>query len=162
DLLRGGRGIRAAGPLLEVLNGIALVDQHAHGLLRVRPLLDEFRGLFSESPDPRQWPHVATAVTYRRAIAELASFLGCEPREEAVLERRLGTDFDAYAAELLRATNTGALYVDDGFPPPGEGSTLGELAAIAGCEARPVLRIEGVGPDGAREAAASARADGFV
>src|SRR5262249_25169505 len=91
---------------------------------------------------------------------ELAAFLGCEASEEAVLERRLATDFDAYAAELLRATNTEAIYLDDGFPA--DGTTPDELAAIAACEARPVMRIEGVGPDGAREAVASARAGGFA
>ena len=57
----GRRGIRAAGSFREVLSGIPLVDHHAHGILRAPPdSLDEFRGLFSESPDPRQWPHVAT------------------------------------------------------------------------------------------------------
>ena len=50
------------------LESVPLVDHHAHGILRGRPTLDEFRGLFSESPDPRQWPHVSTGVTYRRAI----------------------------------------------------------------------------------------------
>jgi hypothetical protein len=54
------------------LDGIPLVDHHAHGILRAQPSLDEFRGLFSESADPRQWPHVATGITYRRAIRELA------------------------------------------------------------------------------------------
>ena len=79
-LLRGGRGIRPAGSLREVLNAVALVDHHAHGILREPPrTLDEFRGLFSESEDPRQWPHVATAITYRRAIRELARHFGCEP-----------------------------------------------------------------------------------
>jgi hypothetical protein len=116
--------------------------------------------LFSESADPRQWPHVATAVTYRRAIRELAAFLGCEATEEAVLAARLAADFDEYAARLLRATNTAALYLDDGFPA--DGTTLDELAAIAGCEARPVMRIEAIGIDGAREAVATARDDGFV
>src|SRR5205823_7798151 len=85
-LLRGRRRIRAAGPLLEVLNGIGLVDHHAHGILRARPTLDEFRGLFSESPDPRQWPHVASGVTYRRAIRELAEAFA---RSE---ERRVGKE----------------------------------------------------------------------
>jgi hypothetical protein len=126
----------------------------------VRPSLDEFRGLFSESGDPRQWPHVATAVTYRRAIGELAAFLGCEPTEDAVLRRRLEADFDAYAAALLRTTNTGALYLDDGYPE--HGTTLAELAALAGCEARPVMRIERVGPDRIREAVAGARGRGYV
>jgi uncharacterized protein len=154
------RGIRAAGPLLQVLNEVPLVDQHAHGLLRGRPSLDEFRGLFSESPDPRQWPHVATGVTYRRAIRELAEFLGCEPVEEAVLERRLDTDFGVYAARLLRATNTAAIYVDDGYPT-GDSVDLPELGELAGCKTRPVLRLEDRG-ERASEETAAARERGYV
>jgi uncharacterized protein len=153
-LLSRRRGIRAAGPLLEVLNGVGLVDHHAHGILRARPSLDEFRGLFSESPDPRQWPHVTTGLTYRRAIRELAAFLGCEPTEAAVYEYRLASDPDEYASRLLRATGTELLLVDDGFPPPGEGVEWRELGELAGCESRPVLRIESHTRDeipGARE-----------
>jgi hypothetical protein len=141
-LLSGRRSIRAAGPLLEVLNGVPLVDHHAHGILRARPSLDEFRGLFSESPDPRQWPHVATGLTYRRAVRELAAFFGCDATEAAVYEHRLASDPDEYASRLLRATGTELLLVDDGFPPPGEGVEWKELGELAGCEARPVLRIE--------------------
>jgi uncharacterized protein len=165
-LFLGGRGIRAAGPLLEVLNAVALVDHHAHGILREQPTLDEFRGLFSESPDPRQWPHVATGLTYRRAIRELASFFGCEPTEAAVYEHRLATDRDEYASALLRATGTETLLVDDGFPPPGTGVEWQELGELAGCEARPVLRIEGVaeagGTDAVRREVAAARENGFA
>ncbi len=81
---RGGRGIRASAPLREVLSSTGLVDHHAHGILRLSPrTLDEFRGLFSESDDPRQWPHVATS-TYRRAIRVLAAHLDTEPDERAV------------------------------------------------------------------------------
>src|SRR5207249_6426882 len=127
-LLRGRRGIRAAGSFREVLNGIALVDHHAHGILRAPPAsLDEFRGLFSESPDPRQWPHIATGVTYRRAIRELGAFFGIEPTEHAVYEHRLATDPMQYASALLRATNTELLFVDEGYPPPGEGTSRDEL-----------------------------------
>ena len=144
-LLRGRRGIRAAGPLREVLSAIPLVDHHAHGILRAPPAtLDEFRGLFSESPDPRQWPHVATGVTYRRAIRVLAAHLGCEPTEEAVYARRLATDPAEYAASLLRATGTEVLLVDDGYPAAGRGTSWHELGELAGCAARPVLRIERV------------------
>jgi hypothetical protein len=165
-LLRGGRGIRAAGPLLEVLSSVGLVDHHAHGILRARPSLDEFRGLFSESPDPRQWPHVATGLTYRRAIRELAAFFGCEPTEAAVYEHRLARDPSEYASALLRATGTEMLLVDDGFPPPGTGVEWQELGELAGCDARPVLRIERVaeagGIDAVREEVTAARDNGFA
>ncbi|MFL5920576.1 MAG: amidohydrolase family protein [Gaiellaceae bacterium] len=143
-----------------------MVDHHAHGVYLDRPALDEFRGRFSESVDPRQWPHVAGGVTYRRAIRDLAAFLGCEPVEEAVYEQRLSAEPEEYAASLLGATNTELLLVDDGYPPPGEGTTWRELGELAACEARPVLRIERVaaelGAEAVREAVASARADGFA
>jgi hypothetical protein len=165
-VFRRRRGIRAAGPLLEVLNDVAVVDHHAHGVYLDRPALDEFRGRFSESADPRQWPHVASGATYRRAIRDLAAFLGCEPVEAAVYDRRLAAEPGEYAASLLRATNTELLLVDDGYPPPGEGTTWRELGELAGCEARPVLRIERVaaerGAEAVGEAVASARADGFA
>jgi uncharacterized protein len=160
-LLRGGRGIRAAGPLLEVLKTVGLVDHHAHGILRERPTLDGFRGLFSESPDPRQWPHVATGITYRRAMRELAAFFGCEPTEQAVYEFRLGSDPAEYASRLLHATGTEMLLVDDGFPPPGTGVEWRELGELAGCESRPVLRLETRGANAA-DAVRGARDDGFV
>ncbi len=151
------------------LDSVPLVDHHAHGLLRAEPTLDEFRGLFSESHDPRQWPHVATGITYRRAIGELASFLGVEPTEQAVYEHRLTSDPADYAARLLRATGTELLLVDDGYPPPGEGIEWRELGELAACEARPVLRIERIadGADGdrlerVRTAVGAARASGFA
>jgi hypothetical protein len=138
---------------------VPLVDHHAHGIFYAAPAsLDEFRGLFSESPDPRQWPHVATGVTYRRAIRELSGFFETEPTEHAVHEHRLASDGDEYASALLRATGAELLLVDDGFPPAGEGTTWEELGSLAGCEARPVLRIETHAP----EDVAGAREQGFV
>jgi hypothetical protein len=152
--------------LLDELNGIRLVDHHAHGILRASPSLDEFRGLFSESPDPRQWPHVATGVTYRRAIRELATFFGVDSTEAAVYEHRTATDPAEYASALLRATNTEVLLVDDGYPPAGEGTSWDELGELAGCAARPILRIERVaeesGLEGLRGEIAAARGNGYV
>jgi hypothetical protein len=87
---------------------------------------------------------VATGLTYRRAIRELAAQLGCEPAEQAVYERRLATDPDDYAAMLLRATGTEWLLVDDGFPPPGAGHGWEKMGELAGCPARPLMRIERV------------------
>ena len=148
------------------LAGIPLVDHHAHGILRATPSLDEFRGLLSESDDPRQWPHIATSVTYRRAIRVLAAFFAVEPTERAVHEHRLGSDPAAYAAALLCATGTEFVLLDDGFPPPAEAIGGAELGELAGCPARPVLRIERVaqegGADAVRAAVATARADGFA
>jgi hypothetical protein len=161
-LLRRRRDIRAAGPLLDVLSGIPLVDQHAHGILTRPPAsLDEFRGLFSESADPRQWPHAATSLSYRRAIGELAVALGCEPDERAVLALRSAADPDEYAAGLLRATGTEWLLLDDGFPPPDVSLDRRAMGRLAACEARPVLRLEARGA-GAAVAAARARDEGFA
>ena len=122
--------------------------------------------MFSESPDPRQWPHVATGLTYRRAMRELAELFGCAPAEDAVYEYRLSREPADYASSLLRATGTEWLLIDDGFPTPGEGVEWQELGELAGCEARPILRIERVaeagGIDAVRDEVAAARGNGFV
>ena len=110
--------------------------------------LDEFRGLFSESPDPRQWPHVATAITYRRAMRELAALLGCAATEDAVYEHRCATAADDYAATLLRAARIQWLLIDDGFPPPGEGAGWERMGELAAARAAPVMRIERVAEEG--------------
>jgi uncharacterized protein len=112
---------------------------------------------------------VATGVTYRRAIAVLADHLGCEASEEAVYERRLATDQADYAASLLRATKTELLLLDEGFPSVDLGTSPAELGELAGCEARPVMRIEQVAEsvgvealDRLGETVAGARARGYA
>jgi hypothetical protein len=129
-------------------------------LTRHPETLDEFRGLFSESRDPRQWPHVATSVSYRHALAELAGELGCEADERAVYEHRLARSPEEYASSLLRATGTEFLLLDDGFPDAGEGFDCDAMGEIAGCRARPVLRIESRSNPEAE--IATARAEGFA
>jgi len=104
--------------------------------------IDEFRGLFSESPDPRQWPHIATGVTYRRAIAALAEFFGLDDDEHAVYAYRLDADPQEYARQLLAATNTELLLLDDGYPPTDVGTSWDEFAEWVGIPARPVYRLE--------------------
>jgi uncharacterized protein len=112
------------------------------------PTLDAFRGLFSESSDPRQWPHVTTGVTYLRAIPVLAELLGCEATEEAVFERRRTSDPDEYAATMLRATRSEWLLIDEGYPPPGRGAGWERMGRLASCAVAPVLRIETLGDEG--------------
>ncbi len=151
-----------------------LVDHHAHGILPSGPAtLDEFRGLFSESADPRQWPHVATGLTYLRALPLLAEEFGCDPTEQGVFGTRAASDPDDYASALLRATRTEVLLVDDGYPAPGEGHDWRRMGELAGCESRPVLRIERVAEEAlglgfaafrehVRAAVESAAADGYA
>ena len=56
--------------------------------------------------------------------------------------------------------------MDDGYPPPGEGTSWDELGELANCSARPVLRIERVAEetslDGLRGEVTAARENGFV
>jgi len=85
---------------------------------------------------------VATSVSYVRAIIELAAELGCEPDERAVFEHRRAQSPDEYASTLLRATGTDVLLVDDGYPASGDGFGWQKMGELAGCRARPVLRIE--------------------
>lgn len=146
------------------------VDHHAHSILRAPPRdLDQFRGLFSESADPRQWPHVATTISYQRAVQLLARELGCEPREEAILKRRLDSDPRQYASELLAAAGAEALLLDEGYPPAPEALSTAEMGALAGCPAHPVLRLETLATDdhgalhtSARTRVAAARDAGYV
>lgn len=116
--------------------------------------------MFSESRDPRQWPHVATSVTYRRAIADLGAELECEPDEREVYAVRLAHDPEEYASRLLRATGTELLFLDDGFPAEGEGFGWQVMGELAGCRTRPVLRIESRSRP--EVDVASARTNGFV
>lgn len=147
------------------LDELRHVDHHAHAVLRRPPGdLDAFRGLFSESPDPAQWPHVATNVTYQRAIPLLAEHLRCEPDERAVFDVRCRTDPRQYARDLLTAAGADALLLDEGYPPAGDALSTAEMGSLAGCPAHPVLRIESLTEAEAALPAriANARADGYV
>ena len=96
---------------------------------------------------------------YLRALPVLAAQLGCEPTEEAVFAARSTAD----PATFLRATGTELLLLDDGFPSPEDSLSREEMGALAGCEARAVLRIERLeSVDAVRTAVAAARANGYV
>ena len=105
---------------------------------------------------------MATGVTYRRAIELLSEHLGCEATEEAVFARRRATPPADYAVSLLRASLTDMLLVDEGFPPTGMSTSWQELGDLAGCAAKPILRIEATPLDAVGDVVASARAAGYV
>jgi len=93
-------------------------------------------------------------------MRELAQLFGSESTETAVYAHRLATDPAEYASRLLRATGTDWLLVDIGFPE--NGTTWDELGELAGCAARPILRIESLESEHVRDLVASARSNGFA
>jgi uncharacterized protein len=94
--------------------------------------------------------------------------LGCEPREEAIVERRQNSDPRQYASELLAAAGAEMLLLDEGYPLASEALSTAEMGALAGCPAHPVLRLEtlaiderGILPDQSLTRVATARAAGY-
>jgi predicted TIM-barrel fold metal-dependent hydrolase len=86
--------------------------------------------------------HVASTALYRRLIRTLASFLGCEPEEEAVFSARTEKEGRELTGALLRAANVDTLLLDTGFPPPEAVLQVAELGELGGCRAEPMLRLE--------------------
>lgn len=127
------------------LTQIPVVDNHCHGIRPDQTFEDlaSWRRAFTESTDPGMpRDHVATTAFYRRLIQTLASFLGCEPDEEAVLAARNGIEGRKLTGDLLRAANVDTLLLDTGFPPPEEVFPVPELGELGGCRAEPMLRLE--------------------
>ncbi len=127
------------------LSHVPLVDNHCHGLYRDQGPLDAYawRRMFTESSDPgMRREHVATTLFYRRLIREMAVFFECAPEEEAVLAARAAWKAEDLIGTLLRAANFDALLVDRGYPPRDLLLPDGEVAALAGCRAAPMLRVE--------------------
>jgi hypothetical protein len=85
---------------------------------------------------------VPNALSYRRAIREIAAELGCEPTEEGVLAARRGAGVRGYAGPLLAATATDWLLLDDGFPPPEEAVEPAVMAELAGARVGRIMRVE--------------------
>ena len=106
SLLRRRRSIRAAGTLREVLNGVGLVDQHAHGILRARPAPRRVpRALLREPRPPpvashRDGPDLPPRHSRARGAVRLRAHRGRR------LRARLALDPGEYASTLLRATGT--------------------------------------------------------
>ena len=127
------------------LTQVPVVDNHCHGLLRDQAFEDiaSWRQAFTESTDPGMpRDHVASTALYRRLIRMLASFLGCEPEEEAVFAARIGRDGRELTGALLRAANVDTLLLDTGFPPPEEVVPVPELGKLASCRTESMLRLE--------------------
>jgi predicted TIM-barrel fold metal-dependent hydrolase len=125
------------------LDGIPIVDNHCHSLLREQPADDEaFRHHLTESYYPEiARDHVPTSILYRRAMVELAALLGCEPRPDAIHEARRAAGVEWLSREIVRRANFRTWLVDTGY---GSDTTfsLDELRALAPVRIEEILRLE--------------------
>ena len=127
------------------LTGVPIVDQHCHGLyLNHGPVtVEQWRPHFTESSDhSMRSRHVANTLYYRRLTREFATFLNCEPTDEAVVAARATHDPRALSTSLLRAANIDTLCVDRGFPPKNNTASDDALVGDSGARIAPILRLE--------------------
>jgi uncharacterized protein len=120
------------------------VDHHCHPLRRwpfqLSPV--ELRAAFTEALDPELAErHVVTTVGYQDAIHRIASTVGCESTEAAILAYRNAADPAAYARLLMARAGTGLMLVDTGLASS-ETFTLLEQEDETGIPQREVIRLE--------------------
>ncbi len=123
------------------LSAIPLIDGHCHSIIASfqESSVESFLRIFTEAADDRLFTHhVPHTLTYRRALRDIAQFLGCTPNTASVIEaRRQRPD---YLAALCRDADVRGLLVDGGYPA---GTlSLSQLQIGCGCRVGEVLRIE--------------------
>ncbi|SDT33144.1 Amidohydrolase [Friedmanniella luteola] len=127
------------------LGDVAVVDNHCHAVLRDQGQRDvtAWRGLFTESPDPRtRAVDVASTVFYQRLVTEMALFHDVDPVEEVVLDARAALGAERLTADLLGDARLGGLVVDTGFPDAATALTVEDMGRSGGCPAVGLLRLE--------------------
>jgi len=127
------------------LSHIPLADNHCHGIYHTQGPMDApaWRRLFTESDDPHmRSEHVATTLFYHRLVRKMATFFGCDPTEDAVLEARRQFDDRGLTGKLLRAAHIEVLFLDKGYPQQELVLSDAELSSVAGCRVAPMLRVE--------------------
>ncbi len=127
------------------LSHIPLADNHCHGIYHTQGPMDApaWRRLFTESDDPRmRSEHVATTLFYHRLVRKMATFFGCDPTEDAVLEARRQFDDRGLTGKLLRAAHIEVLFLDKGYPQQELVLSDAELSSVAGCRVASMLRVE--------------------
>src|SRR5438045_8814907 len=91
-------GLRGADWRVMPFEEIALVDNHAHLLLRPEAVSARpFASFFTEAPFPS-----ADTLFYRSAVRDLAALVGCEPDESSLVAARAEP---AYARRLFTAAH---------------------------------------------------------
>ncbi len=126
-------------------SNVALADNHCHGIYRTQTPVDvtAWRGLFTKSTDPEmRSKHVTTTLFYRRLIREMATFLDCEPTEEAILTARQQLGEQKLIQSFLRDANFDVLLIDKGYPSQELLLSDAMVSDLANCRVAPMLRVE--------------------
>lgn len=132
--------------LRETVEGIPLVDNHAHAVesLPREGFEAAFAAVFTEGNlDPADARHT---LNYRAALGVLAEQLGDADDgldEGALLARRAEVDLAEYTRECLAQTNTETVLVDVGYPD----TPLSTFREYTDADVRPLLRLEPVVED---------------
>jgi hypothetical protein len=131
------------------LSDVRVVDNHCHSVERSQHRdVESWRSYFTESPDAHtRAVDVASTACYQRLMNAMAAFHGIEGRdaaatEDAVLAARSAVGLSELTGRLLTDARIGALVVDTGFPAPALALSVPELAAVGGCRAVSLLRLE--------------------
>ncbi|MEH2071460.1 MAG: amidohydrolase family protein [Nostoc sp.] len=101
------------------LADIPLIDQHAHNLLRLE-VADRYpyAAAFTEGYDSEIINyHARHTFFYRRSLREIATLLGCEAQEAAILARRQSLGLENLTQLYFKAANLQAIFLDDGLQP---------------------------------------------
>ncbi|MGW0816715.1 amidohydrolase family protein [Streptomyces viridiviolaceus] len=133
-----------AGPVLEALDALELVDHHCHGAVTADLDRAGFESLITEGA---AWPGVSpfdspVGLAVRRHCAPLLDLPRHAPAE-AYLARRAELGWAEVNRRFLTAAGTGVFCVDTGYAPD-RVTTVSELAGAAGAVAYEIVRLEGV------------------
>lgn len=123
------------------LSDLPVVDGHCHPL-RPDPWTlspEEFLRLFSEGRPGSMTRYIPSTLYYRRAVRELAGWLGAAENPEAILAARRKLQ-GAGAERLLSRAGVTALLVDTGYPAGA--MSLAEMRHLLPVAAHQIFRIE--------------------
>ncbi len=132
------------------LASIPILDHHCHAFLnRTTPCTAlEFQGYFSEGGDEGiVAEHTPNSVFFRWGLKEIAQFLGCPPRTEAVLAARTAIPLNELGARMLGDANIPVLLIDYGLGGADRMSIPDMKVCLPMCRIEPILRLETMAQD---------------
>lgn len=136
----------AGAELAAHVQALQLVDHHVHGATRGELAPDVFEAAITES-DRHRRPGLSSfdSQVGFALLRWCAPVLDLEPHSSpaSYLDRRLDLGAEEVTRRLLRATGVSTFLVDTGFAAEGL-LTPGEMAGVAGAQAREIVRLEAV------------------